>query len=52
MMGRQGTGKSTLCRALLKKVSAVYLDIGSVSDIFREYVRNVSSRKIANLTLA
>ena len=51
VMGRPGTGKSTLCRALLKQVSAVYLDIDSVSDIFREYVRNVSSRKIANLTL-
>ena len=51
VMGRPGTGKSTLCGALLKQVSAVYLDIDSVSDLFREYVRNVSPRKIANLTL-
>ena len=51
VMGRPGTGKSTLCRALLKQISVTYLDIDSVSDVLRQYIRNVSSRKIANLTL-
>ena len=51
VMGRPGTGKSTLCRALLKQISVTYLDIDSVSDVLRQNIRNVSSRKIANLTL-
>ena len=51
VMGRPGTGKSTLCKELLGQISAAYLDIDSVADVFRQYIRNVSALKIANLTL-
>jgi predicted kinase len=51
VMGRPGTGKSTLCKGLLRQISAAYFDIDSVADVFRQYIRNVSALKIANLTL-
>ena len=51
VMGRPGTGKSTLCKGLLKQISAAYVDIDSVAEVFRQYIRNVSALKIANLTL-
>ena len=51
VMGRPGSGKSTLCNGLLKQISAAYLNIDSVATVFRQYIRKVSPLKIANLTL-